>query len=307
MLKTFLSIAFGSEEKPHIVLDASSSIDQRLAWLRPVMELFPIGRKQRYYPSHRDEIVFDTIVVAYRVNGHMIYSLNEIDSDAEGSPAFFKIGQAGERVHVSQLKNFELVVPDTSDMERTLDYERRAALGRGRQFDVGNVISLVSSQVGRGASVLDTVVRQVIESEEGPYAYRKLICLQPTVETMSVTDQRAKARAITNVPVLLAEVNGAWQQAWKIIDISDQAIRVQRCAEQDPEQEAELFPLHQEVLLQIRIPNTEQAYDLKGYVMRRFPKIRVIRLVAVLNQKRFQNFAAYELLELRAALLNYKA
>lgn len=307
VLKTLLSIAFGSEEKPHIVLDETSSIDKGLAWLRPVMELFPIGRKQRYYPNHKHEIVFDTMVVAYRVNGHFVFSLTAIDTDAEGSPAFFKIGSNGERLHVSQLKQFEIVVPDTSDLERTLDYERRAALGRGRQFDVGNAISLLSSQTGRGASVLDTVVRERVVPETGPFAYSNLICLQPTIETMSLTDQRGKARAKTNVPVLLAETNGPWHGAWKIIDISEQAIRVQLQGDPEQHHEAYVFPVHQEVMIQIRIPNTEQEFELKGYVMRRFPQVRVIRLVMIRRDERFQNFADFDLLSLRSALLNYKA
>lgn len=306
MLKTLLSIAFGSTEKPHIVLDETSSIDQRLAWLRPVMDLFPIGRKQRYYPNHQENIVFDTMVVAYRVNGHFIYSLTAIDTDAEGSPAFFKIGSAGERLHVSQLTQFDLVVPDTSEFERTLDYERRAALGRGRQFEIGNTISLLSSQSGRGASVLDTVVRETVLLESGPYAHSSLICLQPTIETMSITDQRTKARAHTNVPVMLAEVNGPWHQAWKIIDISEQAIRVQLQGDPEQHHDAHVFPLHQEVLVQVRVPNTEQFFEMKAYVMRRFPQVRVLRLAMLRKNERYQVFEPHDLLELRAALLNYK-
>lgn len=305
VLKTLLSIAFKSDEKPHIVMNEDGAIDKRFAWLRPVIELFPLGRKHRYYPGHKSEIVFDTMVLAYRVNGHFIYSMNAIDTNADGDPAFFKIGSNGERLHVSQLQNFELVVPDTSDLERHLDYERRAALGRGRQFDVGNTISLLSSQAGRGASVVDTVVNEHITLDQGPYAHRNLICLMPNVETMSITDQRGKSRVKTDVPVLLAETNGPWLGAWKIIDISEHAIRVQLQGDAEENHDAFVLPVHSEVSVLVQIAKTEQQFQLKGYVMRRFPKARVIRLSTILREDKYQSFGPFDLLELKAALLNH--
>jgi hypothetical protein len=36
------------------------------------------------------------------------------------------------------------MVPDTTDMERSLDYVRRASLGRNGQFVRGNAITLIS-------------------------------------------------------------------------------------------------------------------------------------------------------------------
>lgn len=305
MLKTLLSIAFKSDEKPHIVMDASSAIDPKFAWIRPLIELFPLGRKQRYYPGYKSDIVFDTMVLAYRVNGHMIYSMNAIDTNAEGDPAFFKVGENGERLHVSQLHNFELVVPDTSDLERHLDYERRAALGRGRQFEVGNTISLLSSQAGRGASVVDTVVNERIALEQGPYAHQHLICLMPNLETMSITDQRGKSRVKTNVPVLLAEPNGPWLGAWHIIDLSEQSIRVQLQGDPEEHHDAYVLPVHSEVSVLVQVAKTEQQFQLKGYVMRRFPKARVIRLSTVLKDERYQSFGPFDLIEFKAALLNH--
>lgn len=285
-------------------MNEDGAIDKRFAWLRPVIELFPLGRKQRYYPGYKSDIVFDTMVLAYRVNGHFIYSMNAIDTNAEGDPAFFKIGIKGERLHVSQLQSFELVVPDTSDLERNLDYERRAALGRGRQFDVGNAISLLSSQAGRGASVVDTVVNEGLSVDQGPYAYQKLICLMPNVATMSITDQRGKSRVKTDVPVLLAEPNGPWLGAWRIIDISDQAIRVELQGDAEEHHDAYVLPVHSEVSVLLQVAKTEQQFQIKGYVMRRFPKARVIRLSTILKDQSYQSFGPFDLIELKAALLN---
>lgn len=305
MLKTLFSIAFKSDEKPHIIMDEDGVANVKFAWLRPVLELFPIGKKQRYYPEYKTHIVFDTIVVAYCVNGHFIYNMSAIDTDAEGHPAFFRIGEKGERLHLSQLQRFELVVPDTSDLEKHLDYERRAALGRGQQFNVGNTISLLSSQPGRGASVVDTEVIDRVIPKDSPYAPSTMILLRPRLDSMNITDQRAKARAKIQVPVLLAEINGPWVGSWKIIDISDEAIRVRQEGDAETNHDAFVFPLHEEVQILIQIPKTEQQFQLKGRVMRRFPQVRVIRLSAIANDEQYHRFGPLDLLELKAGLLNY--
>jgi hypothetical protein len=42
--------------------------------LKMLVDYFPIGTKLRYYPEYQREIIFDTIIIAYRVNDQFIYS-----------------------------------------------------------------------------------------------------------------------------------------------------------------------------------------------------------------------------------------
>ena len=61
----------------------------QLARIRTLLEFFPIGKKLRYYPEFKQDIVFDTLILAYCVNGNYVYSSDAIDRDAEGNPTVF--------------------------------------------------------------------------------------------------------------------------------------------------------------------------------------------------------------------------
>ena len=82
-LKSFLGRAVGFSEK-----DSGSEATQatlKISAIKTLIEFFPIGKKLRYYPEFHTDIVLDTIIVAYCVNGHFVYSLDAIEFDAEGS------------------------------------------------------------------------------------------------------------------------------------------------------------------------------------------------------------------------------
>jgi hypothetical protein len=51
--------------------------------LKMLAEHFPIGRKVRYFPEYQRDIVFHTIIIAWRVNDQDIYSREAILKDAE--------------------------------------------------------------------------------------------------------------------------------------------------------------------------------------------------------------------------------
>ncbi len=143
MLKTLFGKTFGSAGIAH---EAGSNAPGalHLARIRTLIEFFPIGKKLRYYPEFKQDIVFDTLILAYCVNGNYIYSADAIDRDAEGNPTTFRFGDNDQRLPVSTLKLFQLLVPDTSHLEMKLDYDRRAQIGRGKQFNKGNYLSLFS-------------------------------------------------------------------------------------------------------------------------------------------------------------------
>ena len=100
------------------------------AKLKLLIELFPIGKVLRYSPDAQLVVVFDTIIVAYRVDDHYIYSRNAIKTDSDGNPALVQLGAEGAELPVGKIGRLSLLVPDTSDLEGTLDYDRRALIGR---------------------------------------------------------------------------------------------------------------------------------------------------------------------------------
>ena len=52
--------------------------------LRQVVEFFPIGKKIRYSPEYKKEVILDTLIVAYCVDGEYIYSWDAIEFDDRG-------------------------------------------------------------------------------------------------------------------------------------------------------------------------------------------------------------------------------
>ena len=40
--------------------------------LKTLIEFFPVGKKLRYYPEFKKDIVFDTLMVGYAVNGELL-------------------------------------------------------------------------------------------------------------------------------------------------------------------------------------------------------------------------------------------
>ena len=143
--------------------------------LKTLIDFFPIGKKLSYCPEYKKEIVFDTLVVAYCVNGSFVYSGESIDRDSEGFPTMFHTDENEERIPVSRIKLLQLLVPDTTELELKLDYARRALIGRGRQFIKGNSISLISKAGTRGVSTIDTEVAKNFILKDGPYANTQMI------------------------------------------------------------------------------------------------------------------------------------
>lgn len=297
MIGSFLGISGGQP--------SSGSVPPRKidpGQLKTLLEFFPIGKKISYCPEFKREIVFDTLVVAYGVNGSFVYSGEAIDRDSEGNPTLFRAGDDGEQIPVSRIKLLQILVPDTTSLEVKLDYQRRALIGRGRQFIKGNSITLISKAGARGVSTVDTEVAKQFILKDGPYANAKMILLTPELNTLLVTDQRGKARAKTSVPVKLSAPKGKLSGTYVIADMSDGAMRI-RVSERG----AVMLAMNRgdEVILDIDLGETDRYYTIKGSVFRRSAETCVIQLEGLFQDGRLGRFSPLDLLELKAGLLNY--
>lgn len=298
MLKGFLGKRGGNDVAP-VATGAVAGVDPER--LKTLVDFFAIGRKLRYYPEFKKEIVLDTLVVGYCVNGEFLYSGDTIEY-ANGLPVAFRVGDGGLRVRVSELRLFQMLVPDTSALEMQLDYFRRAELGRGKQFNKGNYISLISNAATRGLATLDTEVAKQVVMASGPYAHTKMVLLTPELNTLVVTDQRKKPRAKTAAPVVLCLPGGTLSGPCVVADISDDSVRVR-----GRDRETPLPPMAAgaEVTLDIDLGDSGRRYLLKGRVLRRASDACVIHLEGLFEGGRVRNFSQLDLLELKAGLLNY--
>lgn len=300
MLKSFLGKSLGSSGENPSENPGHEKPD--IGRIRTLIEFFPIGKKLRYYPEFNKEIVLDTLVVAYCVNGNFIYSLDAIDRDSDGNPTAFRSGENEVRTPVSRLKLFQVLVPDTTDLEMKLDYLRRAQIGRGGQFSKGNYISLISNAGIKGVSTVDTEVAKQVVLREGPYAHMNMILLTPELSTLSVVDQRKKPRTKTNVPVTMFLPTEKFSGPGTIIDISNAELRIRTS---DGRATMPATQKGDAMIVEIKLGETERNYSVKGSIVRRSPETCVIQMDGQIREGRLVRFAPLDLLELKAGLLNY--
>ncbi len=271
--------------------------------LKVLIDYFALGKKLRYIPEFKNEIVFDTIVVGYGVNEHFVYSRDSIEFDGEGNPLRFLIGEARDELPVAKVRRFFLLVPDTSDQEQTLDYHRRAMLGRG-QFTKGNAITLIASASGRGQVTLDTEVAKPVTLKDGPYANEPMVLLIPEVDTLDFVDNRKKSRSPTRVPVALYPGNEGPAHVCLLVDFSETTVQLRS---EDGQGAMPTMPSNGEVIIVVDLGSTAKTYTIKGLVLRSAPDSCVLRLEELHKNNRFVRFSVMDSLELKSGLLNYGA
>lgn len=300
MLKTLFGKNAGPSKNDPAGVAGPGRIDP--ARVRTLIEFFPIGKKLRYYPEFNKDIVLDTLVVAYCVNGHFVYSMESIETDRDGTPTTFRVDEGATRIPAAAMVTLQLLVPDTSDLEMKLDYLRRAQISRNGQFSKGNTISLISNAGVKGVSTVDTEVAKQTILRDGPYAQMNMVLLTPELGTLSVTDQRRKPRTRTNVPVTLLLPAENFSARGTIVDISDAELRLRL-----NEPGAAMPATHKgdAMLVDIRLGEAERHYSVKGSVIRRSAETSVIQLDGQIRDGRLVPFSPLDLLELKAGLLNY--
>ncbi len=299
MLKSFLGISHGinePEESPALTANGAER-------LKKLIECFPIGRKLRYFPEFKKELVFDTVLVAYCLNRKFIYSVDAIERDAQGHPTAFRAGEGERKTPFSELKQLELLVPDTSQLEMKLDYQSRAVLGREGQFNTGNAISLISN-AGNEVWVIDTRVAKRVVLPDGPYAAMKMVLLTPDLTTLAAFEQRRNIRAKTCAPVTVSLADGTLSEscAVVIVDVSETEVRIRV-----RDRGSSLLGMNpgDEVILDIDLGTEEQHRTIKGVILRRSPENCVIELKGLFKDGILASFGLLDLLELKAGLLNY--
>lgn len=304
MLKTLFGKTFASGEAKPQPAEGNTHGKLDLDRLKALLEFFPIGKKLRYCPEFKKEIILDTVIVGYCVNGEFIYSGEAIERDAQGYPSLFHTSGIRGETPVAKLNLFQLLVPDTSNLELKLDYPRRALLGRGRQFIKGNDISLISVAGAKGLAKLDTEVAKRLTLEDGPYAHSDMILLTPELNSLTVSDQRTKARTKIHVPATLFLLKEQISGLCTIIDVSESAVRVLLQGGLNTAMPG--MNKKDEVIIDIILGESEQRYTIKGSVIAsRTQEICVIQMDGLVKGGKLSNLEPLDRMELKARLLSY--
>lgn len=271
--------------------------------LRMLIDHFAIGRKIRYFPEYQRDIVFHTIIIAYRVNDHYIYARDAVRRDGEGMPVAFTVAEKKAPLAPEQIRKLQLMVPDTTDMERSLDYVRRANLGRNGQFVRGNTITLIADTCKSGIPSLDTQVDSRMRLKDGPYSDNQMILLRPDFETLRIADQRQKARVQSDVPVNLYLKEDQPPVPCTLGDFSDVSLRLRT----GPGQQAmPPMKINDKVAVVLNLGDAASTYRIRGVVFRATADSCVIRLKQLYKDGEFSSIKTMDVLEIKTGLLNLR-
>ena len=284
----------------------NSTVDSGLfdrAKMKMLNDYFYISKKVRYYPEYQREIVFDTIIVAYCVNSQFIYFRDDVLLDDDGFPTGFRI--AGKKVlALESVKKFQLLVPDTTELEMTLNYASRAELGRAGQFRPGNAMTLVVETDERSIPTVDTTVDRRHIMKAGPYEGSSTVLVTPDFDTLVLADKRRKQRVETAVSAHLYLAPDALPFQCVLGDFSEQSLRLQVSA---PSHSMPAMKAADQVIIEFALGDAALVCRFRGRVFRRTDDFCVIDIEHLYKLGEFENVKAIDIMEIKAMLLNLRS
>lgn len=272
--------------------------------LRMLAVHFPIGRKLRYYPEYLRTAVLNTIVIAYRIDDHYIYSNDQVLMNPDGALEGFRLA-SGKRLALEDVDRLQIIVPDTSDQIRQLDYLTRAELGKAGPFRHGNVITLVAVTTERCIPTLETAVIRRTELRDGPYTGSEVVFLEPDLTSLVIADKRKRERVQADVRAFLyhgseaADICGGTLQ-----DFSEESLRINF-----PETAASLpqFKHGETVFVEFFVEADEEPCRLQGRIVRQDEHSVVFRTEQIFADDGFRKLRMMDVVEIKSSLLNRSA
>lgn len=274
------------------------------------LRLFPIGTRLRYYPEYQKNSHFDSVILAYRLDGALVYSSHALRLSEAGGRPELHLGTQGAKQRITELGRFHFVVPHSARTE--LDYsagvtgasDERLAERPANDFLRGNTITLLSKGANGKVPQIDTTVTRVAVLPDGFYANRRVAFLEPSPETLTLRDQREFPRIYTAVPASLAEAPETDAHACTIRDFSERFLRVDLAAG-DPFWEG--LADGKRIFVTVGLPHQSRVLVLRAAVHRRDGDHAVLALTGILKDRRFETLDLIDELDLKTSLLHHPA
>ena len=256
---------FGSLRKALQTEEDDERVDRYIGQLKQFIRNYPIGEKVNYYPEYLEKIDFETVILGYEVNETPIYGrdfVHGLDSDLP----HFKFEESGDIVTAAEIAGFSVIVPDTSELEKTLDYFSRAEIGKSGQFVRGHSITLVSAATDQGPQVIDTTVLRRSMVKRGYYKGYKVVYLEPQLDSLSSKEHRQHMRMELSLDgTLFSPMKNASGVSCTVIDCSEQYVGLQLSKEL-PQQDTRSLAEGKSVRVLLPIPSLNKTFDLKGKI-----------------------------------------
>jgi hypothetical protein len=269
------------------------------------MENFPIGSRVHYYPEMRKEMRVESLILGYAINRRSVYSAGAIRIGEDGVAV---IDEAGERVTLGAIDDFYFLIPfqERSEVDLADNWWERppedAASTQINDFVSGNIITLFSRRGPQGMPKLETVVKRTLILRTGIYANTRVAMLRPEPEHFGYIDRRKDLRVATRVPTLVKTSRDGPTVRALIDEFSEGHVCI--LPQAGDEVLTKLEP-GQKVVFVVENAEQERRHVLRGSLMRHRQGRLVLRLEGILKRERFHALEQIDLLEIKAALLNY--
>jgi len=278
-------------------LDASRLVE--------LMRCFPIGSKFRYYPEYHKEITFESIIIAYGINSHLIYTQRDIrvELNRDNVPVFV-LEEDWKGRAVSQVRHFSFLIPDVS-VGDARDYRRQADHPHDGRFRRGDILTLMSLYNEKGIPHINTMVRKRMNMREGYYANHAVIQLEVLLDTLNHIDQRQQRRVKTSIPASMQFSEGSPHYPCMMVDFTETALRIRL----DESGGTGAIPLieRRHMIVTIDLPAQSRRFVLTGKVLRRDAGHFVIALGGKLRDGHVRDFELIDAFDLKATLLQHPA
>lgn len=269
-----------------------------------LMRSFPIGGKIRYFPHNQKEMALESIVIAYGMNEHLVYTQNDIRSQTDGDDTFFVLDDDWTDEVVRKVDSFCLLIPYIVGNDGSLDYASKAAVHDWNPFQRGEPLGLMSLVTDQGVPHVDSVVRKRMTLRDGYYANHTVVVLEVDPATLQLIDQRQHRRLRTMLPIeMTGKENGEACDA-VLVDYSEYHAKIEFDMTSSL---AGLVETAKHLYITIPANKHGRSFQLKGKVFRRGDGYVVLEFIGMLKGRQFMALEVLDVLELKANILQHPA
>jgi hypothetical protein len=271
--------------------------------IKKLIEHFPIGERIDYYPEYQENLLLPSIILGYEINGHPIYSKNQIrfGSTKSGTEQLTLVFSDSQH-DCLKINTFCIILPGNAGEENKLDYPRKASLGKLGQFRNGNSITLVARGEDHGVVSLDSQVRESVQPKEGFYRGHLLTLLQVFSPQLSFRDQRTHHRIKTRLPLKLQLSIEEPFHTCLLMDYSELHAQVE--IGNNPQLLDQLKP-QRRIIISMKLEHSRRTFVISAEVVRKQNSTIIIVMQQILNNGHFEPFELMDALDVKASLLQH--
>ncbi len=287
---------FPQAEPTHRVTPVAPLPPVSAAQFAELLNLFPIGSHINYCPKGQSSLLFNTLLIGYRINGIDVYSAADFSFDEQGR---LLLKHSPSSVALDVLDTVCFIAPCDDQNASRLDYSRREELERFNLSESGNQLTVLGQTIGRKTPSVEARLNQTQRLLDGIFANQPVNLFALNVERLTFYDQRNYFRIQTRYPAELQPATGGDLIACDIRDFSESAAKLELITQADvPENLWE----GRRVILSLLL--NDQTLHIQGRILRREPSGHlVMRLEAIQQGDEFEPLSNLDAMGIKSQIL----